>query len=394
MITVSEAKQQVLENCPPSKTIELPLLQAVGSILSKPVFAAIDTPPFHQSAMDGYAFNYHLWDKISSLEVIGEVQAGNVFSTQLKANQALRIFTGAAIPASADTVIMQEKVKREHSSIWIVDEQISKGSNVRPKGSQTPKGAIALESQQVLTPAGAAFLAGMGIQKVEVFAKPKVSIIVTGKELVNAGENLIEGKVFESNSVGLLAGLHQLGIHTVEVVQVADVAADIENAITQHLQSDMLLLTGGVSVGDYDLVPACLKNCGVKKVFHKVKQRPGKPLYFGTYNKTLVFALPGNPGAVMTCFYEYVALAISQLTQRNYYKSVKMTLAKPFHKTAGLTQFMKVKIENNSVEILDHQLSYLLNSFALADCLVELEENRESYQVGDLVRVTIIADPI
>jgi molybdopterin molybdotransferase len=390
MINVTEAKQLINENCSVLKVKTLPLLEANGSILAEPIYAIMDTPPFDQSAMDGYAFSFENWDKKSNLTVIGEIQTGDYSDKHLMANEAFRIYTGAPIPPNADTVVMQEKVSRDGNTIEVLDAFLVKGTNVRPQGSQTKSGELALRERQLLSPVAISFLAGIGINKVNVFLKPTVSIIVTGKELAKAEDTITIGKIFESNSVGLIATLNQIGINPVSVEMVDDVQEEIEQAIFGQLNSDILILTGGVSVGDYDLVPASLEKCGVQKIFHKIKQKPGKPFYFGRHNQTLVFALPGNPAAVMSCFYEYVAQAISSFTQKEYFKTMLLPLAEDFNKKAGLTFFMKGKIERNEVFVLNNQESYKLNSFAVADCLIAFDEEGENFKKGDLVNVRMI----
>ncbi|HQE34768.1 MAG TPA: molybdopterin molybdotransferase MoeA [Flavobacterium alvei] len=390
MINVKEAKQLIDENCCLMKSETLTLLEANGSILAEPIYAAIDTPPFHQSAMDGYAFSYENWDKKSNLTLVGEIQTGNFSNSEVLANQVVRIFTGAPIPPGTDTVVMQEKISREGNTIQILDDLLVKGTNVRPQGSQTQKGELALQENQLLTPVAISFLAGIGINTVKVFSKPTISIIVTGKELASATDEITEGKIFESNSIGLIAALQQLGINPVSVEVVDDVEAEIQKAISNQLSSDILILTGGVSVGDYDLVPASLEKCGVEKIFHKIKQKPGKPFYFGRHNQTLVFALPGNPAAVMSCFYEYVVQAISSFTQKEYFKKMAFPLAEDFNKKAGLTFFLKGKMGEKEVTVLNNQESYKLNSFAVADCLVEFDEEKEIFKKGDLVQVRMI----
>ena len=390
MISVKEAKQLISENCTVQKTEILSFLEANGSVLAEAIYAPIDTPPFNQSAMDGYAFSFENWDKKSNLKVIGEVQAGSNAIVNVSKNEAVRIFTGAPIPPGTDTVVMQEKISLIENQIQILDDFLTEGTNVRPKGSQTKKGAMALQEKQMLTPVAISFLAGIGISKVKVFAKPTISIIVTGKELAAANDEISEGKIFESNSIGLIAALHQLGINPVSVEVVDDVEEDIEKAISNQLSSDMLILTGGVSVGDYDLVPASLEKCGVQKIFHKIKQKPGKPFYFGRHNQTLVFALPGNPAAVMSCFYEYVVQAIGSFTQKEYFKKIAVPLAEDYTKKAGLTFFLKGKMGENNVQVLNDQESYKLNSFAVADCMIEFDENGENFKKGDLVPVRMI----
>lgn len=390
MINVPKAWQLVIENCPAPKIKRLPLSEASGTILAEAVYAAIDTPPFHQAAYDGYAFSFDKWNKISPLKLNGEIQTGNYSNKPVQANEAVRIFTGAAVPPGADTVVMQENVMVNGNLIVIQDTELVKGSNVRLQGSQTKKAEIALQQEQLLTPAGISYLAGIGVNDVKVFSKPAVSIIITGKELIKPGSQIAKGKIFESNSAGLVAALQQLGISPVSVEVVDDREEEIEQAVSKQLQADILILTGGVSVGDYDLVPASLEKCGIKKVFHKVKQKPGKPLFFGVHEQTLVFALPGNPAAVLSCFYKYVVPAISCFTHKNYFKKLLLPLVGDFYKKPGLTYFAKGRTGAKSVTILGDQESHSLNSFAVADCLVELEEAKEYYIKGDFVNVSMI----
>ncbi|HPA21948.1 MAG: molybdopterin molybdotransferase MoeA [Chitinophagaceae bacterium] len=389
MISVAEAKRKIIENCPAPKIIQVPLAGAGGFVLAENLFAPMDAPHYNQSAMDGYAFAYNDWDRKSGLDVIGEVQAGNTFKAGIKPMQALRIFTGAAVPPSADTVVIQENVQREDNVIFIKDPNLLKGNNVRIAGSQTKKADLVLQKGHLLTPASIALLAGLGISYVHVFSLPSVSIIATGKELLKHGECLVEGKIYESNSFGLNAVLHQMGIFPSSIQIVDDNETEICRAINNQLHVDILLITGGVSVGDYDFVIAALKKCAVKTIFHKVKQKPGKPLFFGTCNQSLVFGLPGNPASVLTCFYEYVAEAIKCYTQNQFFNISWMPLSKSFSKKAGLTFFLKGKIFHNKIEILDSQESYKMNSFALADGIIELEEPKEKFEQNEMVRVRV-----
>jgi molybdopterin molybdotransferase len=390
MITVTEAKQLIKENCPAEKTAWIPLIESFGYVLAEPVYSLIDTPPFNQSAMDGYTFSFNNWDGKSELKVVGEIQAGIFSDDLLNPNECIRIYTGAALPYSADTVVMQEKVITDRMKVSVIDEQLTKGNNVRLKGSQTKKGECILETGHLLTPAAISFLASAGIDKVNIYSKPTVSIIVTGKELVHLGEIISGAKIYESNSFGLTAALNQLNISPVSVCVVDDQIEEIANEISKHLHFDILILTGGVSVGDYDFVSSALEKCGVQKIFHKVKQKLGKPLYFGRFKQTLVFALPGNPAAVLSCFYEYVMPAISSYTKKEYFKTFKFPLANDFKKKPGITFFLKGKTSENEVAILNNQESYLMNSFAMADCIVELDEERDNFKKGDLVTISMI----
>lgn len=390
MISVQEAKKLILENCDSTKAEFQPLQKANGYILAEPVYSPVNTPPFNQSAMDGYAFSFDSWDGKSDLNMSGEIQAGDYFADALEPFETVRIYTGAALPLGADTVVIQENVIIKDKAIRIQDERLVKGNNVRLKGSQTKKGEIALNIGHLLTPPAISFLAGMGIEKVKVFSNPVISIIVTGKELITPGSAISEGKIFESNSFGLLAALNQLNISPFSVDVVDDNEEEIIKIITRELHADILILTGGVSVGDYDFVLSSLEKSGVEKIFHKVKQKPGKPFYFGRRHQTLVFALPGNPAAALTCFYEYVVPAIGSFTCREYLRKVKMPLENNYRKKQGLTYFLKGKTILNTVSVLNNQESYLMNSFAMADCLINLDEEKEQYRKGEMVEVTMI----
>lgn len=391
MISVAEAHKLITENCSDGKVENILLSKSQCYILVTPVYSLVDTPPFHQSAMDGYAFSFENWDGKSELEVCGEIQAGNENVIELKPNQAVRIFTGAAMPVNAETVVMQEHVTINGNTIHIENKKLTKGANVRLQSSQTKKGELALDKGQLLTAPAISFLASIGIANVDVFSKPVISIIVTGKELIQPGNEITEGKIYESNSFGLSAGLNALGITSIFVEVVDDVEEEIVQAITRQLSCcDILILTGGVSVGDYDFVPAALEKCGVKNIFHKVKQKPGKPIYFGKRNDTLVFGLPGNPASVLTCFYEYVVPAIYLFSKKQFSKIIKMPLVNDYKKKAGLTYFLKGKTNNENVTILNNQESYLMNSFALADCIIELEEEKEQFVKGEMVNVLMI----
>lgn len=390
MISVSEARRLIDENSKGGRGEVLRLIDALDRALAEDVVSPINTPPFNQSAVDGYAFAFKDWDRKSGLEVAGEVQAGNVFAAEIKSQQAIRIFTGAPVPAGLDTVVMQEKVEVQGDQVIIKDPLLVAGANVRLQGSQTKTGDVVLKKSHRLTPASISFLASLGITDVPVFAHPHIRIIVTGKELVPPGGVIHDGQIFESNSFALKTALKAMGISPVSAEIVEDDEVLIMDAITRALDSDIVILTGGASVGLYDLVPSSLAKCGVKEIFHKVKQKPGKPFYFGTFGDVLVFALPGNPAAVLSCFYEYITPAIGKFTGRQYHKRLKMILAHDFQRKPGLTQFMKGKTKANTVFILDHQESYLMNSFAHADALVELEEDREVILKGDLVNVLMI----
>lgn len=373
--------------------ITIPLQQAVGRVLAADVMALTDIPAFDQSAMDGYALSFAGLELHGTLAIQGEVPAGAAELSMLQGNQAMRIFTGAPVPTGADTVVMQEKVEVNNDRLHMLDEQLKAGSNVRLKGSEIKAGELALMKGDKLTPAAVGFLATTGVSEVLVYPTPVMSIIVTGNELQKPGKPLTYGQVYECNSFQLRAALQLLQIEEVPVFEAKDEPQTVKDTLQYALDnSDVVLLTGGVSVGNYDFVPQAAADCGVTTLFHKLKQRPGKPLFVGRKGNKWVFGLPGNPSSVLTCFYEYVIPALEQLMQLPpVIKTVKAPLGKTYSKTAALTFFLKGHFDGKTVVPLDAQESYRLRSFAMANCLLVLPEEKMEYGVGEDVEVHLIA---
>ena len=392
MISVSEAKKIISEKVSSLQPMTLSLQDSAGLVLAEDVYATTDIPAFPQSSMDGYAFSFSDWQKNKKLKITGEVAAGSDEVFSLAKGNTVRIFTGAAVPAGADTVIMQEKTKTQNGELIIEDENLQPGNSVRPKGSEIKAGALALGKENILSPAAIGFLAGIGITEVKVYPNPSISIIITGNELQQPGQQLQHGQVYESNSFALKAVLQQLHIENIQILYAADKPNIVTDTLKKALdQSDVVLLTGGISVGDYDFVLQAATDCGVEKLFHKVKQRPGKPLYFGKKENKLVFGLPGNPSSVLTCFYQYVIPALEKLSKRKIdLQSLQVPLAKPFQKSAGLTHFLKGFYNGKTAMPLDAQESFRLSSFAKANCLIQINEEVTSWNEGELVDVYLL----
>jgi molybdopterin molybdotransferase len=393
MISVTEAKNMIRANAIALTPVTIPLQQAVGRVLAADVMALTDIPAFEQSAMDGYALSFAGFELHKTLTIQGEVPAGDPELSVLQGNQAMRIFTGAPIPAGADTVVMQEKVEVKNGQLHILDEQLKPGLNVRPQGSEIKAGELVLAKGDKLTPAAVGFLATTGISDVLVYPTPVMSIIVTGNELQQPGKPLLHGQVYECNSFQLRAALKLLQIEEVPVFEAKDEPQVVKDTLKYALDnSDVVLLTGGVSVGNYDFVPQAAAACGVVTLFHKLKQRPGKPLFVGTKGHKWVFGLPGNPSSVLTCFYEYVIPALEQLMQlKPVVPAIKAPLSKAYSKTAALTFFLKGYYDGQTVVPLGSQESYRLRSFAMANCLLVLPEEKMEYNVGEEVEVHLIS---
>ena len=393
MISVTEAKKLITRNTKLLKANPLELKEAYGSVLSENVISPVNLPLFDQSAMDGYAIVYADYIKKKQIKIKGEIAAGQHFKRKILSGSAVRIYTGAQIPSGADTVVMQEKTELNNNELIIKDANLKKGSNIRSLGSQIKKGHLALQKGNRLTAGSIGYLAAMGITSIKAFSKPRIITITTGSELVKPGKKLHPGKIYESNSYALIAALQSIHIEPLNSVSVNDNEDIILNSIRLSLQkADIVLITGGISVGDYDFVGSSLKKLGVKNIFYKIKQKPGKPLFFGKSGETLVFALPGNPAAVLSCFYEYVFPAIQLIQGRKdaFIKKIKLPISKDYSKNKGLSFFLKGKISDNTVIPLEGQESFVLSSFAVADCMIYLPEESENIKAGELVEVHIL----
>ena len=311
MISIEEALDAVIKNAPKiTSEVDLPVEEAGNALLSQHVFSPINMPPFRQSAMDGYAIHLH---GDLTYSIIGEVKAGDDHQPILNPGEAIRIFTGAPVPDSANAVVVQEKVTVEADKLFLEENPLEE-DNIRPVGEQVKKGGLALKAGIKLTPAAIGYLTSLGITEVPVYKKPSIAIVTTGNELVKAGQPLEYGKIYESNSLMLKNAIFNLGFEEVSIHKVEDdygkTLKTLEGVISRN---DLVIITGGISVGDYDFVGRALKELDVKEIFYKVNQKPGKPLFFGKHQQTLLFALPGNPAAALTCFYVYVQTALLKM---------------------------------------------------------------------------------
>ena len=392
MITVNEAVNLIKDHAQLLSSRSIPLNEAGGLVLAEDVFAAVDVPNFNQSAMDGFAIRFDDLSRGMELMVGGEIAAGEERSFEILPNQAMRIFTGAPLPLFADTVVMQEKTELVGNKLILRDEELVKGRNVRLSGSEIKMNALALQKGVTLTPAGIGFLAGLGISNVNAYPKPAAHIIVTGNELQQAGKPLKQGQVYESNGQMLKTALEQFHINNIRISNVKDDAKEITSAIQEALDTaELILVTGGVSVGDYDYVVQAAIACGITPLFHKIKQRPGKPLLAGIKNNKVLFGLPGNPASVLTCFYYYVIKAIEvQTGRKDLLETKRIQLLTSFSKKIKLTQFLKANYSTEGVMPLSAQESNRLSSFALANCLIILPEEKMEFVEGENVETLIL----
>jgi len=315
MISFEEAQRLILDTAERLGTKKILLRESLGYVLAEDVKADFDIPPFNKSAMDGYAIKHEdVKTPLFQLYCKGEIAAGNVFKDAIKKGECVKIMTGSPLPDTTDSVIMVEHTK-ENKKTKIVEffQSVEKGENVCIKGEEVKAGMIVLKKGTHMRIPELSTAASLGKTQLKVYRKPKVSVLSTGNEILEQNEKFEFGKIYNSNGPMLSALLSGINIEYEYLGIAKDTEADLTVKIRKGLQNNILLLSGGVSMGDYDLAPSVLKKCGVKEVFHKVAIKPGKPLFFGHSGKTLIYGLPGNPVSVFLNFLVNVKPAIDKM---------------------------------------------------------------------------------
>lgn len=386
MITVTEAKQLLFSKVKTLDSVIHPLAYSAGRVVAEDIKSPIDMPGFVQSSMDGYAVSVFAIDQLLPLQ--DELPAGSNRSLTLQEGKAIKVFTGGPVPYGATWVVQKEWVEERTDGIIIRQGKQEMGLNIRMPGSSVQKDAVVITKGTCLHAYQIAMLASLGITHVSVFPAPKIALIITGNELVKPGDILEYGQVYESNSIGLTAALKQMGVNQIQIQWVKDNLAETKAAIEQTLPwADLILLTGGVSVGDYDFVVAAAGQLGVNTIFHGVKQKPGKPLYAGQLNQKLIIGLPGNPSSVLHCFQQYVKPVIQLTMGMQPAPPIQAELAHDYEKNAPLDFFVKAFLHNGQITISAAQASYQVGAFSVANCWVELPAAEFHFSKGQQVTV-------
>jgi molybdopterin molybdotransferase len=310
LLSIAEAQQLVLERTEPLPAENVPLEGAARRVLAEPARAEIDLPPFPSSAMDGYAVRGD--ETPGRLRIEARIAAGNPATAALESGQAMGIATGGVVPDGADAVIPIEYVV-EHGNEIEIGSAVERGDNVRPRGGDIRAGEVVVETGSVLTPARLGALAATGIQQVRCARRPRAAVLPTGTELRRPGEPLAPGEIYEANGLILSAQLEAAGAVVELMPAVGDDEAAHRGALEHALDADVVVTSGGVSVGPHDLVRRVEAELGVEEVFWRVSVKPGKPIAFGVRERTLVFGLPGNPVSALVGFMLFVEPAIRAL---------------------------------------------------------------------------------
>jgi molybdopterin molybdotransferase len=310
LLSIAEAQQLVLERAEPLPAENVPLEGAARRVLAEPARAEIDLPPFPSSAMDGYAVRAD--ETPGRLRIEARIAAGNPATSALESGQAMGIATGGVVPDGADAVIPIEYVAERGNEIEICSA-VERGDNVRPRGGDIRAGEVVVEAGSVLTPARLGAVAAAGIPQVRCARRPRAALLPTGTELRRPGEPLAAGEIYEANGLILSAQLEAAGAVVELMPAVGDDETAHRGALERALDADVVITSGGVSVGPHDLVRRVEAELGVEEVFWRVSVKPGKPIAFGVRERTLVFGLPGNPVSALVGFVLFVEPAIRAL---------------------------------------------------------------------------------
>ncbi len=391
MLTVRDAKNLIGQHSLLGTTERLELADCVGLVLAEDILTAIDMPLFDGSAMDGYAIRSS--DQQSELSVGENIWAGKKPEVKIAPLHCARIMTGAMLPDGADTVVMQENATRHGDKITI-NQTVKHGDNVKRRGEEFKNGDLLLRKGQVLTPGAVALAATAGLATLLIVSKPKVCIVVTGSELVNPGSPRESHQIYESNSHAIKAVLTQMGIASTLYGPIEDNFAALALVLRQALtEATHVIVCGGVSVGDYDHNKSVLHDLGVAEIFWKVAQKPGKPLYLGKKDDTLVFGLPGNPASSLICFYEYVFGSLMKYMGKKSteLKSATAILSQDISKKNDFTHFLTATAEIKDKDIVVSpsrlQASHMLMGLSTADCLIVFDGAAQTKVAGQPVTI-------
>jgi molybdopterin molybdotransferase len=409
MLPFSEALQKILEHCNALPITSLPLNKLNGSVTAEATRTLFPLPRFDNSAVDGYGVKSADLNKATeaapvTLKVIGEIAAGQSANVELaQTGEAIRIFTGASVPESVEAVVMREFCRESDGSVN-VECEIENGANIRLRGAEFAQGIEVIKAHTRITPPIVGLLATLGHAEFLVHKKPRVSLVITGDELIAPGLPLAGSEIYDSNSFALEAALNDLSIDECKKFYARDSREQTREAFVQALsESDVVISSGGVSVGDKDYVKEMLEELEVETIFWRIAMKPGKPVFFGTYKKAgsnqlgLVFGLPGNPVSVLVTYHQLVKPALLRLMglEEMTNKDQTMVLKGMLRKKAGRLDFIRAKTQVNGDGVISaipssKQDSHMMTGLTNADCLVHFDRETEELQDGAKITSTPI----
>jgi molybdopterin molybdotransferase len=384
-----KALKVILKNTAVLPLEKVNIEHSINRVLGEDIHAGIAMPPFDKSAMDGYAvLAADTWGKAVILKNIGIIQAGDNFKKLLRTGECIKIMTGAALPPAADSVVMVEKTEPAGCDRVKILQGVKKYENVCRRGEDVEKGEKILSRGTLINPAHLSLIAAAGRAQIKAFGLPTVAILNTGGELVAPGKRIKGKQIYNSNGPMLSALLHREQYEPFSLGMVRDEMAELKAAIRKGLGFDILLISGAVSMGDYDLVPAVLQELGVRKVFHKIKVKPGKPLFFGLGKRTLVFGIPGNPVSNYLAYWLFIQPVLRKMSGYTEPLPEFLTgvMAEDYAKRSDRQQFVPVKILNKDRKYYLRPLpghgSADVMTLALADGFMKVEPDTAILRKG------------
>lgn len=388
MVSVEEAESIILDNLYKPKIISIEIERAAGHVLAESVYADRDFPPFNRVTMDGIAIGYAYFKNGQRTFTVEGIQAAGMPLQKLnQENNAMEVMTGAMLPGGTDTVIRYEDIELENQTAVILIDAVDPAQNIHPQGQDCRKGDCLFSKGLKLSPAEIALMASIGKSQVTVFQFPKTAIISTGDELVGVNEQPLPWQIRRSNTYALQAAFKQMD-HPSDQFHIPDNEDQLKEELARIFENyELIILSGGASKGKYDFVPKTLEHLGVKKHFHQISQRPGKPLWFGTSSTHTVFALPGNPVSTYMCFYRYIKPWLEKSVGINSSKKFAI-LSSDFQFSPALTYFLQVKMVNELGRLMAYpEAGGGSGDFANlkdVDGFLELPLNQTVFKSGDV----------
>jgi len=394
IISVEEAEKIILSQKRDFGAETVSFKNCLGRVLTQDIVADRDLPPFNRVAMDGIAIKYEAIEKGVETFGIKATQAAGETPIEIKTvDECIEIMTGAALHSTADTIIRYEDIEIKNSKAFLQTDDIKKGQNIHWKGSDKKQGEVLVEASSIITPSVINVAVSVGAKDLTVKKLPKVVVISTGDEVIDVDKMPSPYQIRNSNAYSIEAVLKQYSILPA-LLHLADDEKTIREKIKQCLNDyDVLILSGGVSMGKFDYLPKVLKELSVNKLFYKVQQRPGKPFWFGNYGSKLIFAFPGNPVSVFLCLHRYFLPWLKNclsITSKNVYAVLDENVEfKP-----SLTYFLQVKLQMNEGQLLAQPIkgngSGDFSSLTGADAFMELPFDKASFQKGEVYKLWMI----
>ena len=397
-LPILEAQTCILDRATPLETEEIELAKALGRALAEEVRANRDLPPYDVSAMDGYAVRAADLVKVPrTLQIIEDIKAGDTPRFPLQPSQCAKIMTGAPLPPGADTVVRVEDTRALENDQAEFPIPVKPGTDIRLRGENMRLGDVVLQAGEEITPATISVLATVKQAKVKVACKPRVAILSNGDELEALDEPLDLSKIPDSNSHALMAQVQALGIEPALLGIARDKPDELTSFLKRGLEYDVLLISGGTSVGDHDHVRPTLVTLGVAIHFWRVEMRPGHPIAFGTLGRTLVFCLPGNPVSSMVCFEQFVSPALRRLMghRRLFRRTIPVRLTQMVKSKQGRVEFVRATLSRDDSGAYlatpgASQSSGDVLSLTRADVLLVAPSGRNGLIAGEIAQAQLL----